>query len=232
MRAFHSSLASQTARMVVALAVLGWWPGVVGGPRIGAAQVPCTDTDGDGVCDDVDNCPLTANADQADTFGSPAGDACERQMVVAKAKLRTGTVASPKGKMSARGTFIVQTGGFQPTANVAIHMTDGNGTEVNAPAQDGANPDGTLCNSTVPVRVKCRNSSPTLSAVAVFKLGPPDALGAQLVSWSVKLAKLATNQIVDGPITVDVTDVAQGIVYDDSIFDCRVSNGKLTCKEY
>ena len=34
------------------------------------------DTDADGVADCIDNCPLTYNPDQADTYGDPAGDAC------------------------------------------------------------------------------------------------------------------------------------------------------------
>jgi len=33
--------------------------------------------DGDGVPDDADNCPDTVNPDQADNFGTEAGDACE-----------------------------------------------------------------------------------------------------------------------------------------------------------
>ena len=37
----------------------------------------CSDTDGDGVCDDDDNCPATANADQADADGDGVGDACD-----------------------------------------------------------------------------------------------------------------------------------------------------------
>lgn len=35
------------------------------------------DTDGDGVPDDIDNCPATANADQTDTDGDGMGDACD-----------------------------------------------------------------------------------------------------------------------------------------------------------
>ncbi len=42
---------------------------------------PCAalggDTDGDGVCDAVDNCPLVANPDQADQDGDGIGDACD-----------------------------------------------------------------------------------------------------------------------------------------------------------
>ncbi len=38
----------------------------------------CIDTDGDGVCDDVDNCPTTPNADQKDTDGDGIGDVCDK----------------------------------------------------------------------------------------------------------------------------------------------------------
>ncbi len=38
---------------------------------------PVTDTDGDGVDDDADNCPNDANADQADIDDDGAGDACD-----------------------------------------------------------------------------------------------------------------------------------------------------------
>jgi hypothetical protein len=37
----------------------------------------CVDTDGDGVCDSVDNCPTVANADQKDSNRNGVGDACE-----------------------------------------------------------------------------------------------------------------------------------------------------------
>ena len=39
---------------------------------------PCTsDSDGDGIPDNVDNCPNVANADQANCDGDAAGDACD-----------------------------------------------------------------------------------------------------------------------------------------------------------
>ena len=37
----------------------------------------CTDTDGDGVCDEEDNCPAVSNADQANYDGDTEGDVCD-----------------------------------------------------------------------------------------------------------------------------------------------------------
>jgi hypothetical protein len=41
----------------------------------------CVDTDGDGVCDNVDNCPAVANPGQENTYGDARGDACEPRPV-------------------------------------------------------------------------------------------------------------------------------------------------------
>ncbi|RME42894.1 MAG: lamin tail domain-containing protein [Deltaproteobacteria bacterium] len=38
---------------------------------------PCTDTDGDGLCDEEDNCPGIANPEQEDCDMDGTGDACE-----------------------------------------------------------------------------------------------------------------------------------------------------------
>ncbi len=46
-------------------------------PLVGDFGPPPPDADGDGVPDDVDNCPTVANADQADCDNDGIGDACE-----------------------------------------------------------------------------------------------------------------------------------------------------------
>ena len=40
-------------------------------------SIACADTDSDGVCDDVDNCPVNSNADQLDADGDGVGDVCD-----------------------------------------------------------------------------------------------------------------------------------------------------------
>ena len=53
-------------------------PGLGGAYEFDAdCAVVLVDADFDGVKDRDDNCPNIANPDQADTYGSPAGDACE-----------------------------------------------------------------------------------------------------------------------------------------------------------
>jgi hypothetical protein len=51
--------------------------------RLGTPTFP--DADGDGEADDVDNCPDTANADQADGDGDGVGDVCDNCPEVANA---------------------------------------------------------------------------------------------------------------------------------------------------
>jgi hypothetical protein len=50
---------------------------VVGSFYTSFELTPAPDTDADGIADEIDNCPTTANADQADTDNDGIGDACE-----------------------------------------------------------------------------------------------------------------------------------------------------------
>jgi Concanavalin A-like lectin/glucanases superfamily/Thrombospondin type 3 repeat len=61
-----------------AYCLLNYNDGVGNHIKLGVREnVPCADGDADGVCDDDDNCPSAANADQADVDGDGHGDACD-----------------------------------------------------------------------------------------------------------------------------------------------------------
>lgn len=62
-----------------AVARVRMWDGPLNAPEIEALDlVPPTDSDGDGLDDDLDNCPSAQNADQANFDGAPdSGDACD-----------------------------------------------------------------------------------------------------------------------------------------------------------
>ncbi len=68
-----------TVLLVATVSVLwalgGSAPAVLAGE--GGCPEPGIDTDFDGVCDDVDNCPTFPNADQADADENGVGDPCE-----------------------------------------------------------------------------------------------------------------------------------------------------------
>ena len=44
---------------------------------LNVAQAQTMDTDGDGIMDDVDNCPSMSNHSQTDTDGDLIGDVCD-----------------------------------------------------------------------------------------------------------------------------------------------------------
>ncbi len=52
----------------------------------------CTDTDGDGVKDASDNCPLVSNADQANADGDNFGNACDGDYVAPIPVMGVGSV--------------------------------------------------------------------------------------------------------------------------------------------
>ena len=56
-----------------------------------------TDTDGDGVDDDVDNCPSVANASQEDTDNDGLGDACEAPTVTQGVFVTSWTLTTNSG---------------------------------------------------------------------------------------------------------------------------------------
>ena len=69
------------------------------------------DSDGDGVADDVDNCPQVANADQADCDNDSIGDACEESdisILCAKLGVIIDAQVLPTGSYKNHGQYVNQ----------------------------------------------------------------------------------------------------------------------------
>jgi hypothetical protein len=84
---------------------------------------PVTDTDGDGVPDATDNCPVAANANQADADKDGVGDACDLLPPgdVPPAPGKTAVVRTLSGEVFVKlpGRSLKQNGGFIPLKGVA-----------------------------------------------------------------------------------------------------------------
>lgn len=93
--------------------------------------LPCSDTDRDGLCDQVDNCPAVPNADQADANSDFIGDACTPPFNIVWVTLPPSLMASHNDSCSSTPTSVQAvvsvTSGF-PIAEVTAQMTiDGRG---------------------------------------------------------------------------------------------------------
>ncbi|MEO8609928.1 MAG: FHA domain-containing protein [Chloroflexota bacterium] len=94
--------------------------------------LPCSDTDRDGSCDQVDNCPNVANPDQADSNGDFVGDACTPPFNLVWVTLPPSLMASQNASCSSTPTgaqaVVSATSGF-PISEVTAQITiDGRGT--------------------------------------------------------------------------------------------------------
>lgn len=77
--------------------------------------LPCSDSDGDGVCDTFDNCPTIQNPDQADSDSDNVGDACTppfsiQWIATPPSLMASENVSCPSVPSSARGVLRVISG--------------------------------------------------------------------------------------------------------------------------
>lgn len=214
---------------MVALAVVA--------PRVaGADCAPDPDTDGDGACDPDDNCVAIANPLQEDTWGAVGvGDACETfdgELNVTKVKIRAGSTANPKGKVTAKGDFVLLASETLSPTKVAARVVDGIQLDQSTPIAGGAD---VLCKVSPSGRsIRCRQPEPqaTVQTTVVFKLPNSPPGSNRTVRFGVKIAKLAIGGTAFmEPVTVTISDPDAGVVRVGKIEDCAATNGQLTCRE-
>jgi hypothetical protein len=148
-------------------------------------------------------------------------------------KIRGGNVsASPKGKITIKGYFILLAAETFNPPQIAARVVDGIQLDQSTPVPAGL---PAVCTLSVSGKnIKCEQASPqaAVQTSATFKLSSTSSSGPRVVQFSVKIAKLAIGgQAFSEPVTVTVTDSGTGIERVGVIHDCAASNGQLTCRE-
>ena len=195
------------------------------GMRATPALAQCSDTDADGVCDDVDNCPALTNPDQADLDGDGIGDVCDpndAELNVTKLEMaRDASANNDSSLYRAKGDFFTNPPADTLTAvaGLTVHVADALGTD----STQVWTP--TDCAKSTPGRIICvsadRNAKLSAKAIkatpAVFK-------------FTLKVRRVGFTGPFDGPVQVTLSNGA--IDRFGIIMDCRVSNKGLTCREF
>jgi hypothetical protein len=167
----------------------------------------CTDTDGDGVCDDSDNCVLNANPGQEDSDGDGKGDLCDAKEVLdcrpAKASPANEQLTWPADK-TFQNVAIVGLG-LTPTITITgVRSDEPSNLSLGGPAPAA---DAVISGSTVKLRRERGKSSTAPGNGRVYYVAFNAVDGGASCSGvvQVKVPKtLAAGTIADGP-TFDVT---------------------------
>jgi hypothetical protein len=122
------SATPSTTPSAIATATPQLTPTAVGTPSPAPTGGPCAtgDDDGDGVCNDVDDCPEIDNPDQSDVDGDGFGDVCDDvddELEIRRARVRSGKPG--KGEIIVKGEVVLDEGeSFDPAAGIEIQVID------------------------------------------------------------------------------------------------------------
>ena len=185
------------------------------------------DTDGDGFCDAIDNCPSIANPTQSNLDGDLDGDACDdtdTELNVTVLQLKRDTsVSGDNSAVKVKGDFIIAPPGDVVAANegIRLRIQDGLGLDV---TYDWA---GWECAVLPGNKVLC------ITVDHAFKLTFKPLKATPTVYRFVGTVKrVGLAGPFSGPVTVTISQVHDAVDRVDTVVDCRLSSSKLTCKEF
>ncbi|MFN8395281.1 MAG: HYR domain-containing protein [Bacteroidia bacterium] len=147
--------------------------------------VNATDTDGDGVCDAIDNCPFVSNTSQVDTDNDGVGDACDTlcpvtlQIVLNATPVsclggNDGTITTNVGAGLAPYTYLWSDGATTrnrsglSAGSYTVTVTDANGCTDLASVAVGTAPDVTAPTLTCPGNITVANDPSNCGAVVSY----------------------------------------------------------------
>jgi hypothetical protein len=184
------------------------------------------DTDGDGVCDALDNCPAVANPGQSDLDGDLAGDACddtdtELNITVLQIKRDT-SAANDNSAVKVKGDFVITPPNDRVFAanGLRLRVVDAvalDATYVWNQGECGLVASGKLICISLDRRFKA-TFRPLKATPTVYR-------------FVVTVKRVGLNGAFSGPVTATIS---QDFDIDrvDTVVDCRLESTKLTCKEF
>src|SRR6185369_13593204 len=182
------------------------------------------DTDLDGVCDDVDNCPTVANADQSDLDGDGQGDACDdTDAVLDLRRARARAAEKSKGEILVKGDLVIgPADDFDPRFGFEVEVKDGLALDQVFTFT------GAECQALRSGRVTCKTIDGDVIAMFQPLKAKPDR-----VRFSLRFKNLAITEPFAPPITVRITDdpavPTVGIDRVGTIDTCRVTKKAILC---
>jgi outer membrane protein assembly factor BamB len=190
---------------------------------VDGSGLPCTDSDGDGYCDEVDNCPTVYNPDQSDIDHDGIGDVCDSAdgaLNLTRATLRRdSSTTSDNGAITLKGDFLTlaATDVVSAATGLALRVRDGlsaNVQQVWAVAN---------CTTSVSNRIACKSTN----RAATLKLLPLRSTPG-VYQVAARLKRLAISSPFQGPVTAKLSYGA-GIDRLGSIAFCGSTNSGLKC---